>query len=97
MALAEKEVVPDLSTYEYKGTGYFRDMSIPKGQTAPLIHGPDLLRIAQDLQKSLEESKLNAIRMRDNFNTVANRYNLAHDWAESFAKNPLGKVKLESP
>ena len=35
--------------------------------------------------------------LRDNFNVLANRYNLAPDWAKRFAENPLGEVELKKP
>lgn len=41
----------DLSNFEYVGGGYYREKG-PKGEVRPTLHGPELLRIAQELQAS---------------------------------------------
>jgi len=45
-----------LADYTYVGGGYFRKKE-PIGIPAPCLHGPEILKYAQALEKELEEIK----------------------------------------
>jgi hypothetical protein len=36
----------DLRNYVYVGGGYYRDKRVPKGKTAPMIHGQEVIEEA---------------------------------------------------
>ena len=38
----------DLQHFKYAGGGYFRDARIPKGKTAPVLHGSEIIQVIQD-------------------------------------------------
>ena len=33
----------DLQHFKYAGGGYFRDARVPKGKTAPVLHGSEII------------------------------------------------------
>jgi hypothetical protein len=42
--------------FKYVGGGYFRDNTVPKGKTAPLLHGDEVVReVFKRVKKSLTE------------------------------------------
>jgi hypothetical protein len=44
--------------YKYVGGGYFRDMSVPKGTSADIIHGDDFTnKFCEDLVKHLSDGE----------------------------------------
>jgi hypothetical protein len=45
-----------LYKYEYVGGGYFRDMSVPKGTSADIVHGDEFInKFCGDLVKYLAD------------------------------------------
>ncbi|MGA3181063.1 MAG: hypothetical protein ABSF38_12020 [Verrucomicrobiota bacterium] len=43
-------------TYKYVGGGYFRDMTVPKGTNADIIHGDEIInKFCDDLVKHLTD------------------------------------------
>lgn len=43
-----------LNNFEYVGGGYYRLKGVPKGKTALIIHGPELLKQAQQLEETVK-------------------------------------------
>lgn len=43
----EKIPFNDLADFEYVGGGYFRKKGFNKGETAPILHGPEVLKLVQ--------------------------------------------------
>jgi len=37
----------DLQHFKYAGGGYFRDARVPKGKTAPVLHGSEIIEVIQ--------------------------------------------------
>jgi len=41
----QPQILTDLLDFEYAGGGYFRHKGFPKGVSAPIIHGPELIEL----------------------------------------------------
>ncbi len=57
MSTSETQEEIPFEVLEYVGGGYFRDRRIPKGETSPIIHGPEMLRRVCNIQTQLTAAK----------------------------------------